>query len=369
MDLLRINFSPIADGGDDVTTALRKSDLNFRTLNMALAPGGEVAERLSTLESTAAQLGNAARKDVGTTVGTVAAGDDSRLRPVGVTAGSVAAGDDPRFASLASAAAAAQSKANSSIQSSGGTITGQLAIGTTSTPAGTLDVRTGAGSYLFRTFATGPNDEPVIDAANNVNSAFSSFNVGGSMFGYLCRAGDGRFLLRMNPVMSLDSVNGANSAFKPMQFTATAFTFNGGNVQVNGNIAASGSITPSDALLKKNIASRSVNRGMALALADAFSEWDLIDGERHQAGVVAQQAQNICPFWVSEIDYTPPPMFQEGSTEFSGKSSVKRLAVDMTGMALESSMDNALSIEELRAELRAAVVRIVALESMVDGRS
>lgn len=45
-------------------------------------------------------LGNAATKDVGTTAGTVAAGDDSRFKSVGTTAGTVAAGDDSRFAAM-----------------------------------------------------------------------------------------------------------------------------------------------------------------------------------------------------------------------------------------------------------------------------
>lgn len=63
MDFSRINFVPLQMGGDDVTAALRKLDLNFEDLG--------------------ASLGNAAIRDIGTIAGSIAAGDDDRLRFAG----------------------------------------------------------------------------------------------------------------------------------------------------------------------------------------------------------------------------------------------------------------------------------------------
>lgn len=79
MDLWRINFKPMTEGGDDVTGALRKVDLNFEGLGNALASSGEFGSRLAHVEQIAGTLGGAATKDVGSAEGTVAAGDDARI--------------------------------------------------------------------------------------------------------------------------------------------------------------------------------------------------------------------------------------------------------------------------------------------------
>lgn len=126
MNFSRINFFPIAEGGDDVTRALRKIDLNFESLGAAFDPAGEVGKRLASLETTAGALGDSARRNIGTSAGTVAAGDDSRFLAVGTVAGSVASGDDSRFASNAAAAAAAQVTATNALPRAGGSITGPI---------------------------------------------------------------------------------------------------------------------------------------------------------------------------------------------------------------------------------------------------
>lgn len=86
MDLWRLNFRPISEGGDDVTGALRKVDLNFESLGTAFADTGEVGARLERFEKLADGLGNASSKDVGTVQGTVAAGDDARMVAVAAKA-------------------------------------------------------------------------------------------------------------------------------------------------------------------------------------------------------------------------------------------------------------------------------------------
>lgn len=144
MDLFRINFYPIAEGGDDVTRALRKVDLNFGSLGEAFSTDGEVGGRLASIEGTIRALGTAAGKNVGTAAGTVAAGDDARFLPVGTSSGTVAAGDDPRFKSVgtvagtvaagddlrfaanADASAAAMGVANKALPRSGGEMTGPI---------------------------------------------------------------------------------------------------------------------------------------------------------------------------------------------------------------------------------------------------
>jgi hypothetical protein len=66
MSITRINFSPTTSGGDNPTAALIKLDANDVDLDTRLAALG-------------ASLGGAATKGVGTTPGTVAAGDDVRF--------------------------------------------------------------------------------------------------------------------------------------------------------------------------------------------------------------------------------------------------------------------------------------------------
>lgn len=245
------------------------------------------------------------------------------------------------------------------LEKTGGTVNGNLAVGGSQVPAGSLDVYTANGRLLFRT----ANNVPVIDAVNVDNSGFGEGGMAATVFHFISRAGDHRILFRQtssNP--TIDAVNGANSAFKPMQFTATSFTF-ASSVQVNGNITASGSITPSDERLKRNIEACQVTRGMALSLANAFAEWDLISNGEHQFGVVAQIAQSICPRHVFKLNYTPPPTVVEGTTELVTYPSVERLGVNNVGMAMEASMDNALDIADLKVALAAALDRIAALEA------
>jgi len=290
---------------------------------------------------------------------------------------------DTRVTAATSTANAASAAATAAMPKAGGAFTGAVStnsgitmtgaaanlvvtyrgiFGSNTIPAGTLDVRTGQGGYLFRTNTA--TSEAIIDAVLNDNSGFNAFNLAGTAFSFVSRTADVRQITRAaSDGISMDAVNASNGAFRPQYFTATKFTYNGGNMQVNANITASGSITPSDARLKQNIVERPVTRGMALSLAKVYSEWDLIYGGLHQAGVIAQAAQGICPFHVSEIDYTPPPTFEEGSTDMTFHASVKRLAVDNVGMALEASMDNALDIDDLKKALAAALERIVALEA------
>ncbi len=66
MAITRLNFNTLADGGDDATGAFQKLDANDFDLDTRLA-------------SAIAGLGNASGKNVGTAVGTVAAGDDIRF--------------------------------------------------------------------------------------------------------------------------------------------------------------------------------------------------------------------------------------------------------------------------------------------------
>lgn len=282
----------------------------------------------------------------------------------------------------ATAADAAKTTADGALPKAGGTVTGALTVtgnvtfnGATNKAvslglgipgsggvSGALDVRTGAGGILFRTANFSGSDEGVIDWVNNVNSAFGGGIYRATQHSFITTTGS-RAIIRGSGSVAFDAVNTANNAFAPMSMTATGFTMSGGNLAVGGNITASGSITPSDERLKEHIEARQVTRGMALSLAKAFAEWDLIATGEHQVGVVAQVAQGICPIYVVDIDYTPPPTFVEGTTEVTYYPSVKRLGVNQIGMALEASMDNALDIADLKDALTAALQRIAALEA------
>ncbi|GAA0911023.1 hypothetical protein GCM10009552_23890 [Rothia nasimurium] len=79
MDFSRVNFVPLQMGGDDVTGALRKLDLNFGALGDALVDQNAIDKRLGNVETIVAGLGQASVMNVGNRAGTVAAGDDTRF--------------------------------------------------------------------------------------------------------------------------------------------------------------------------------------------------------------------------------------------------------------------------------------------------
>lgn len=87
MAIDRVNFDPIAEGGDNVTGALVKLDANCADLDLSINGDGAgdqgIEGRLSSVEDTVDGLGNSATRDVGTGSGTVAAGDDPRFLRAG----------------------------------------------------------------------------------------------------------------------------------------------------------------------------------------------------------------------------------------------------------------------------------------------
>ncbi len=103
-----------------------------------------------------------------------------------------------------------------------------------------------------------------------------------------------------------------------------------------GKIVANGGFQNSDRRLKKNIARRDVQRGLALQLANHFSEWDMRLGGGHDQGLIAQDVNRIASQYVlhpaKKGDY---------------------LAIDKAGLALEASMDNALHLKELDTRIQA----------------
>ncbi|GAA0911018.1 hypothetical protein GCM10009552_23870 [Rothia nasimurium] len=101
MNIQRINFDPI--GGDSVTAAFRKLDLDVGEVVNAIDGDGSttsgISNRLALAENKLGALGNVSTRNIGTSAGTVAAGDDARFLTVGTTPGTVAAGDDARITS------------------------------------------------------------------------------------------------------------------------------------------------------------------------------------------------------------------------------------------------------------------------------
>jgi len=87
MDIDRVSFEPLANGGDDVTGALVKLDQNCADLADAIGSTGDgvgtLAQRVGAVEDAIDGLGGAAALNVGTVAGTVAAGDDARFLRLG----------------------------------------------------------------------------------------------------------------------------------------------------------------------------------------------------------------------------------------------------------------------------------------------
>lgn len=332
MNIQRINFEPI--GGDSATAAFRKLDLGIGEIASAIDGDGSersgILNRLSIAEQRVGELGGAATKDVG------------------MVSGTVAAGDDPRFGSNASAAANAMATANQKLNATNPASNGALthnagALGASS--GGALipfDVAASTGNndhmrcYVYR-FQTGMGwDKCSWILRREVDgSAQGSIEFGQPASGSALSLGDGSgYSVRIGA---------------------------GGNMSVPGNIVAGGTVSWSDETLKERIEQRPVTRGMALALARTWSEWDFVETKIHDIGVTAQQARRVCPHYVFEVDYTPRGE-RDANGFYAAPDAVKKLGIDKPGMALEASMDNALDIDELRISLADAMARISRLE-------
>lgn len=164
-----INFDPAT--GDDTTGALRKADNNIKDLD----------GRLSA-------LGNASSRNVGTTAGTVAAGDDSR------------------FAANAQAAAAAQTTANAALPKAGKTSTRGLALAS----------------------GAPPNMAGIESSSNSTNLALNVTNDGNgaaSAAMSFLREGSSRWYLGLDTDNTMKVANG-NSAYR---------LWHEGNTTVDGN--------------------------------------------------------------------------------------------------------------------------------------
>ncbi|APG04967.1 hypothetical protein BJI69_14405 [Luteibacter rhizovicinus DSM 16549] len=80
MAITRLNFNTLADGGDDATGAFQKLDANDLDLDTRVSVAKSEADATAAdLALLHASLGSASTKSVGTSTGTVAAGDDARF--------------------------------------------------------------------------------------------------------------------------------------------------------------------------------------------------------------------------------------------------------------------------------------------------
>lgn len=122
-----------------------------------------------------------------------------------------------------------------------------------------------------------------------------------------------------------------------------------GNWWMDGSINAVGGFQLSDKSTKKNIKRRAVERGFALRIARLFSEWDRLSDGVHDVGLIAQSVKRFAARYV-----------QQGKKLKGQRRGL--LAIDKAGIALESSMDNALHLHEHDKQLAALVKRIKRLE-------
>lgn len=333
MYIQRINFDPV--GGDNATTAFRKLDLSIGEISGAIdgdgSTGSGIGNRLAAAERTMAGLGSASTRNVGSTSGTVAAGDDAR------------------FAANAGAAADAMAMANQKLNSANPSSTGTLTH-----RAGSLGPGAGGALVPLDVLASTGNDDRL------------------RCYVYRFRDGNGWDKCSWTLRREVDgSAQGSIEFGQPAAGSAlslgdgSGFSVKigaGGNMNVPGNIVAGGTVSWSDESLKTHIEQRAVTRGMALALANVWSEWDFVETKSHDVGVTAQQARRVCPHYVFEVDYTPKGK-RDTDGFFTTPDAVKKLGIDKPGMALEASMDNALAIEELREKLAEAMARIAQLET------
>jgi hypothetical protein len=78
--------------------------------------------------------------------------------------------------------------------------------------------------------------------------------------------------------------------------SATGFAgFFTGNVSVSGNITAAGTITPSDARLKKDISDAPYGLDQVLKLRPVTYKWKKANDDKTQIGLIAQEVQKVVP--------------------------------------------------------------------------
>jgi hypothetical protein len=138
-------------------------------------------------------------------------------------------------------------------------------------------------------------------------------------------------------VTATGAVNAASAAITGAMTAASLST--------SGAVTASGGFQSSDKRLKTNIRARDVQRGFALKLARMFCEWDRLADGAHDVGLIAQRVKTLAARYV-----------------IRGQGKLGMLAIDKAGIALEASMDNALSVAELQADLKSMHCRLAKLE-------
>jgi hypothetical protein len=116
-----------------------------------------------------------------------------------------------------------------------------------------------------------------------------------------------------------------------------------GGLDVAGATVSAGGFQNSDRRLKRDIAARAVQSGLAAACADIFSQWTLKATGRADVGLIAQDLQRIAPHYVIE-----------------GPSGY--LAIDKAGAALECAMDLAQQVTAQQTVITQLLSRLAALE-------
>lgn len=147
---------------------------------------------------------------------------------------------------------------------------------------------------------------------------------------------------------NIQSVNSANNLYVPLDFSASAYNFHGGNVTVDSAIIAGGGFQYSDRRLKRDIRPLAVERGLALRLAEAFAEWRRRSDGQRDVGIEAQKLRRIAPRYVIR------------GPERGNLAGL--LAVDKAGAALEGTMDNALHLKEHEQVIHELLNRVKRLE-------
>lgn len=131
---------------------------DFLALGSAIKPVGYSGDYADLTNKPA--LGNSSSRNVGTTAGTVAAGDDARFKTVGTTAGTVAAGDDSRIVGAAQKAQNLSDMANAAtartnIEAAGSTGGGREKVAALSATSGTATGNLASAS-IFTVVPTAP---------------------------------------------------------------------------------------------------------------------------------------------------------------------------------------------------------------------
>jgi len=153
---------------------------------------------------------------------------------------------------------------------------------------------------------------------------------------------DNKLQVTSGPIL-VGTATSTGTASQPLQVTGSAYVSGGLGVGVAnnttaGNIVVSGTVTAnSDERLKKNI--KPLENALEKVLSLRGVEYDRIDNQEHQIGLIAQEVEKIIP----EIVYPkgPAPEYERKSVAYA----------NLVALLIEAIKEQNIEIQKLKEKI------------------